>query len=140
MSSSEGSEPTNYSENYVWVGVKIPEVFKWLDNTYSDRLSTETLQSWMAVGAIEPIRDDKQVQVKEHNQFCVNDLLIEMDDLSIRKNEQRRSKAQINPFQKIGRSIFKTRVTVKAVNLDSLINYTNPLDQHNRIFATLPIQ
>lgn len=117
----------------VWAEVQIPEFFKWLDNACTDNLSLATLQSsWMALGKIESIREDKRIQVKEHNQFCDDELLIEMDILSLAEKNHSNAKARYNPFQKIGRAAFKTRVTVKAANLDSLIKFTNPLDQHNQ--------
>lgn len=126
----------------IWAEVQIPEVFKWLENVSTDHLSIVTLQSWMALGTIEPIRNECKIQLKHHNQFCDNDLIIEMDNLSrtgdlliemgkLSLTEHNHTKRRYNPFQKIERCSFRTRVTVKAANLDSLIKFTNPLDQRN---------
>lgn len=82
--------------------------------------------------------NDLEIAPSETNaHFCDEELLNVLDstmrNLNANSTDQCVSlKKRINPFAIIGKAKFSTRTTVKAANMDSLINFTNPLDKQQR--------
>lgn len=100
------------------------EVCEWLVNNIENIplnvLSVEKLRSYMKINERETI------VAAENNQFCSSDLSTEVD---LKTAEKAKIRKKVNPFEAIGNCGFRSRTTVKAANLDWMVEFTEPLDQ-----------
>lgn len=81
--------------------------------------------------------NDEKLEPSTKAHFCDEELLNVLDSTmrnlnAICTDQCVSLKKRINPFAIIGKANFSTRTTVKAANIDALINFTNPLDKQQR--------
>lgn len=102
------------------------EVCDWLlNNVNENTFSAEMLRSWMKTDKREvPVPPEPQ-----HYQFCSPNLGIEV---FLKTTKKAKIRGRVNPFEEIGNGGFSTRETVKAANLDWMVNFMKPLDQQNQ--------
>lgn len=106
----------------------MPEKCLWLINESMAKPTTEMMVNAEAIESSET-----------NANFCNEELLNVLDSTmrnlnAICTDQCLSLKRRINPFAIIGKAKFTTRTTVKAANLDSLIKFTNPLDNRAEEF------
>lgn len=116
------------------------EVCDWLDNNIpANEISSQMLRSWLKIDERRKPEASVPPEVRDYR-FCSSDLAMELNSFELNfsdeallklfaTNELSNIRRKYNPFEGIGKSDFRSRITVKAANMDYLIKYTEPLDQ-----------
>lgn len=110
------------------------EICDWLDSNVGEKitLSAEMLSTWMKVDA----RAKLPAEQRDYR-FCPADLAIERSRFKAENGlEHVKPKSGLprrcNPFEWIDNAGFRSRIAVKAANLDWLVQFTDPLDQNGK--------